>query len=800
MIAILTLALGIGANTTLFSVIDAVLLKPLPFRNPNKIVALWQTEAAPGSYPLTGEDYLDWRSQNSTFEDMSLFSWPRSYNVSGKDGAQEAEVVRAQANFFTLLGVHAEIGRTFAKGEDQNGGSHVALLSHGFWRQHFGGQQDCIGKRVELNGEAYTVIGVMPLWYQVPERADMWVPMDMSADTLGRRGSHKWKAIGRVKESISISSARADLRTIAERLERQFPDTNHQVDAIVTPLKDDLVGDLGRQLWILFGAVVLVLLIACVNVANLLLARATKRRQEIAIRNALGAGRKRLVRQLLTESVLLSLLGGAMGVLTAFGGVSALRAVLPDEIPQPNPINVGLAPLSLALVTCFAVGILFGLAPALHLSKADASKAVNSKGVTIGNTPKLGRWLRNILVAGEIALSLALLIGAGLLLRTFAHLRESNVGVRAVNVLTARVQLPENKYRTFDQRREFFERLLIKLQTSPEVKTAAITTKLPLQGGNNGYINIPGQQQVGEGTGPLVEETSVSRDYFRVLGIPLLEGQEFEKEDYELTAKFLRETLPPRTDEELNGSLKKYVLPAIINRTMARTFWPNQDSVGKVFERFATFQVVGVVGDVKQGRVSSEPMPEAYYPLMWNLDMPIHFIVVSGVGKPEALAGTARRAVQSVDGDLAVMHVRTMSQIIAESMMDTTYEAGLLGGLATLALFLAAAGTYGVMSHVVGERTNEIGIRMALGAERAQIAGMVLKQGVATIGIGILVGLAGAAGGAKLMEGLIVGVETVDAATYVTATGVLAAVAVLACYLPARRAARVDPLVALRYE
>ncbi|OLB19238.1 MAG: hypothetical protein AUI12_11000 [Acidobacteria bacterium 13_2_20CM_2_57_6] len=589
------------------------------------------------------------------------------------------------------------------------------------------------------------------------------------------------------------------MRTIAERLEKQFPDNNRNVDAIVTPMREDLVGDLSSQRWIMFGAVGLVLLIASANVANLLLARATSRRQEMAVRGALGAGRGRLARQLLTESLVLSLVSGAFGVVIAYGGVAALKASLPPSVPQPNPVEVGLVPMTFALATCLAVGVLFGLAPALQSSGVDAGETLKSKGAPGGSTTKRLHWLRSTLVAGEIALSLALLIGAGLLLRTLAHLRATEIGVQPANVLTAEVKLPESKYKTFDQRREFVDQLLQKLRVSPGVKAAAITTKLPLLGGNNGYIHIPGQE-TGSMSGPLVESTSLRGDYFRAMGIPLLAGREFEKNDYELTAKFMREVIPAKTDEETKAVVKKYTLRAVINQTMAQTFWPKQDAVGKIFEHFVRLEVIGVVGDVKQGRVRSKAMPEAYYPLEWDLDMPNLSIVVKGGGAAGALAGTVRSAVQSQDANLALMHVRPMAQIITESMTDTTYETVLLGGMAALALILAAVGIYGVMSYVMARRTNEIGIRMALGAERRQIVGMVLRQGAAIIGIGILAGLAGATVGAKLMEGLLVGVKPIDPATYAGVAGMLATVALLACYLPARRAMRVDPMVALRYE
>jgi putative ABC transport system permease protein len=801
LVAVLTLALGIGANTAIFSVVNAVLLKPLPFRQPEEVVALWQTETAPGSYPLTGEDYTDWRTQNSTFRDMSLFSWPQNYNASGVEGAEGAQVVRTQANFFDLLGVQAQIGRTFARGEDQSGGSHVVVLSDGFWKKRFGGQREAVGKSVELNSEKYDIIGVMPAWYTLPGRADLWIPLDMAKEKIGTRGSHQWRAIGRVKGGVTVAQSLADLNIISGRIEKQFPGSNRNVHAIVTPMREDLVGNFQTQLWILFGSVALVLVIACANVANLLLARATSRRREVAVRSALGAGRGRLVRQLLTESVLLSLMGGALGVAIAYAGVAALRNLLPPTVPQPNPISVSVVPLLFTLGTCFVVGILFGLAPAVEATGVTSAEALKSRGAVSGGAMSGGHWLRDTLVTSEIALSLALLIGAGLLLRTFANLRATDVGVRGENVLTASVRLPQNKYKTFDQGREFYAQLLPRLQSAPGVKAAAIATKLPLLGGTNGYITIPGQQTESM-TGPLVENTSISGDYFDALGIPLIAGREFRPEDSELVAKLLREVLPAKTEAESTAIAKKYVLPTVINQTMAKTFWPKESAVGKVFENFVKFQVVGVVGDVKQQQLRGDAMPEVYYPLDWELSDPNrpYSIVVQSAGIPEGLTNTVRTTVQSLDASLALMGVRSMPQIVAESMTDTKYQALLLGAMAALALLLAAVGTYGVMSYVVGQRTNEIGIRMALGAGRGRILLMVLRQAGTLVGIGIAVGLLGAAGGSRLMKGLLVGVEPVDLSVYGSVAALLAIVALAACYLPVRRAMRVDPMVALRDE
>jgi putative ABC transport system permease protein len=800
-VAVLTLALGIGANTAIFSVVDAVLLKPLPFRQPEKVVSLGMTETAPGIYPLTGEDYLDWKAQNSTFEGMSLYSWTTTYNVGAADGAEGAVVVRTEASFFSLLGVPAQVGRTFAQGEDQNGGSHVVILSNAFWKKHFGGERDALGKSVQLNGEPYTVIGVMPAWYSLPAKSDLWIPLDMTKDKLGTRGSHRWQGIGRVKETATIAQARADLQAIAERIEKQFPDSNRNVDAVVTPLHERIVGNFESQLWIMFGAVALVLLIACANVGNLLLARATGRRREVAVRSALGAGRARLVRQLLTESLLLSLIGGVLGLALAYGGVAVLRDALPTFAPRTNPIEVGMMPLLFTFTTCLVTGVLFGLAPAVQSAGVGATEALRTKGSTSGGSGRRGQLVRDGLVAAEIALSLALLIGAGLLLRTFANLRATDVGVHGEKVLTAAVLLPHNKYNTMDQGRVFFEQLLQQLQNSPGLSAAAITTKLPMRGGNNGYIKIPGQQTEAM-AGPLVESTGIRGDYFRALGIPVFAGREFREEDHEMTAKFMREIAVAKTEQEGGAVLKNYVLPAVINQTMAKTFWTNQEAVGKVFESYAKFQVVGVVGDVKQQELRSAAMPEVYYPLEWEIADPGRpmMIAVRTEGSPEGATATVRSAVQSLDGTLALMHVLTMPEIVSNAMDDTRYETWLLGGAALLALLLAAVGTYGVMSYVVGQRTNEIGIRMALGAGQGQIVAMVLRQAGVLVGAGIMAGLAGAAGGAQLMQGLLVGVKPFDLPTYGSVAALLTLVALVACFVPVRRAMQVDPMVALRDE
>lgn len=801
LIAMVTLALGIGANTAIFSVVHTTLVQPLPYAHPEQLVELRQTESAPGDYPLTGEDYLDWRAQNSTFRDMSLYSWPIAMNASGADAPEAVSVISTQANFFQLLGVFPQIGRTFSTGEDHKGADRIVLLSNAFWKTHFGGRRDALGTTLELNSNPYTIIGVMPAWFRGPGDADLWVPLDMSLETIGRRGSHSWRGIGRIKAGVTLEQARADLRAMAERLEKQFPDSNRNVDAVVIPMREWLVGGFRDQLWIMFGAVGLVLLIACANVANLLLARSTSRRREIGVRIALGAGRGRLLRQLLTESLLLSLLGGLVGIVVAYASVSLLRGVLTDVLPQPNPLRVGLVPLAFTLLVCVAAGVLFGLAPALQSSSVESSEALKSRGSLHSGATRRGNWIRNTLVAGEIALSLALLTSAALLLRTFENLRSTNLGIQPDHVLTAAVKLPAVRYKTLDQSWAFYDQLMDKITASPGVRAAALTSKLPLRGGMNGYITIPGKQTESQ-TGPLVESSYISPGYFCAMGIPLLAGRNFNRADLEDTTKPLREMTPSMSQAEAEAVRKKYVLPSVINETMARTFWPGENVLGKIFEHGYTFRIIGVVGDANQGSPRGIAMPEAYYGLPMLLDTPgwPFNVVVQSSGPPESLVGAVRVAVASLDKSLALFHVRTMPQIIAESVTTTRYETVLLLSMAALAVLLAAVGTYGVMSYVVGQRTNEIGIRMALGAGPVEILAMVLREAFLLVMIGIVVGWGGAAGAAKAIESLLFHVPPFDPITYASVSGMLAVVALGACWIPVCRAMRVDPMVALRDE
>jgi predicted permease len=805
LVAVLTLALGIGANTAIFSVVHAVLLKPLPFPHAEQLVELWETEVAPGNYPLSDQDFLDWKAQNRTFQDMALYGYPMPTNVSGGGAVEQVPVVVTSANFFDVLGVHPVMGRGFAAGEDIQGRNRIALLSWGFWNSHFGGRPAAIGETLQLNGENYSVIGVMPAWFTAPATAAVWTPRDASPDKVRGRSSHYLDAIGRMKEGVSIEQARADLKGIAARSEKEFPKTNKNETAILVPLHTDMVGDSGKALWIAFGAVGLVLLIACANFANLLLARSLGRRREMALRGAIGASRWMLVRQLLTESVLLAVAGGVAGAFLAYGGVELLKSLSGIQVTSANPVGLDWVVLGFCFVVSVAVGVVFGLAPAFQASRVNLIEALKTRTGTSGGAGRA--WMRDALVAAEVGLSLALLVGAGLLLRTFANLRGVDVGVRRDHVLMGMILLPEKNYKTLDQQVAFSRELLEKIKNSPGIQDAAFASVPALFSGSNGYITVDGQPEVVGYSGPLVTENQITPDYFRTMGIPMLEGRELTEEDEQVAAEAQKDLVPYILANDQEGAKKeaaKTVNAAVISKRTAQEFWPGQDALGKIYRSGSQpMRVVGVVADVKNAGLRSVPMCAAYEPLGLSLGFPGgNFLYLSALtaGKPEAAEKEIRAALGSIDGTLALSEVKTMPRLLSDYMADTNDEALLLSVLAGLAVLLAAVGTYGVMSYVVSQRTNEIGIRMALGAQRENVMNMVMGQGGALIGVGVVGGLVLAAVGARLMKDLLFGVASFDVATYGGVAVMLALVGALACAVPAGRAMRVSPMEALREE
>jgi predicted permease len=803
-VAVLTLALGIGANTAIFSVINSVLLRPLPFKEPARVVELLETEEAPGTYPLNGADYLDWQAQNRTFEATSLYSWTASMSASGATEPEPAKVVNTQSNFFGVLGVSPIEGRPFVRGEDAAGKNRVAILSYGFWQRHFGGDRNAIGKTVELNDEAYTVVGIMPGWFNFPEQTDLWTPVDMGSKDITMRGDHNWNAVGRVKTGISITQASQDLLAISKRLEKQYPNLNNKVHAVVTPLKDLLVEDSKEPLLILLGAVALLLLIACANVANLLLARATARQREMALRASLGASRLRLLRQLLTESILLALTGAALGILAARWCVRLMASAKTLPIPRANPVELDGWVLLFTIGVSVLAGVLFGLAPALQISSARnfndelkaASQAVLSPAAT-------RRRMRDVLVIGQIALTLALLVGAGLLLRSFERLRNAGIGVDPHHLVTMGIDLPKTKYPTIAARREFFDQLVERVNQIPGVAAAAVSTQIPPSGGSNGYIEVDGKSDPALAT-QLVWWNTISPDYFRTFGIPLLEGRNLAPEDLNRTAVVTQKLFelftaakdgPPKVPPDLT-------LVAIISQAMARTFWPGQDPVGRSFHWSNTkVTVIGLVGDVKDRGIRDRAMPQAYFGLpLWFAGGGYGQLTVRTHISPKAVLPTIREKVRVLDPGLAVFEARTMDEVIGDHMQDASLQTFLLGSFAILALVLAAVGLYGVTSYLVTQRTREIGIRMAVGAKQSDVLRLILKQGATLSFVGVALGVIAAVGLSRLLSGLLYGVAPTDPITFVSVAALLTLVALAAYCIPARRATKIDPMLALRYE
>ena len=801
LVAVLTLALGIGANTAIFSVINSVLLRPLPFLEPHRLVYLRVTEASPGSYPLTGPDYLDWQSRNHTFEATSLYSWTGTANTSSQGLAASATLVHTQANFFSTLGVQPRIGRSFATGEDIQGRNHVAILSYGFWQRHFGGRA-AVGEAIALDGESYTIVGVMPEFFNFPAATDIWTPLDMTPKALGPRGSHSYRAVARLKPGIGLSQARADLTTICKQLAKQFPDADGDALPVVTPLKEVLTASSQPELLILLGAVALVLIVACANVANLLLARAAERHREMAIRQAMGASRGRLIRQLLTEGLLLSSMGALVGLTGAMWLVGYVRTSDSIPIPRQNPVQLDLTVLLFTVGLTLLVAILFGLAPALQATDTKLNEDLKS-GVAFVVSPSGGRFLRDALVIGEIAISLALLVGAGLLLRSFAGMRNADIGVHTENIMTMGLNLPETKYANLPSRRSFYDELLARVSHVPGVKVAAISTTLPLEGGRNGYVTVPGDTNPAHAS-QLVEWAYISPDYFAVMGIPFLEGRNLNAQDAQHAAQAGAQAFEliqsGKSPDALPAGLG---FPAVINHSMAQTFWPNQDPIGKVFKNFLPMTVIGVVTDVKEWGIREKAIPQAYMPLaaalVWG-GMGTHLVVRTAVDPEETVLAPIRRELGDLDPTLALWRPRTIRQVISDNMQDTNAQTLLLSVFAGLGLLLATVGIYGVMAYLVTQRTQEIGLRMALGAQHGDVLRLVLNHGAKLTISGVALGTAAALGLVQLLRALLFGVGARDPLTFAAVALLLALVALAACYIPARRAAQVDPMVALRYE
>jgi len=801
-IAILTLALGIGANTAIFSIVYAVLLRPLPYEKPGQLVRLYETEAAPGNYPFTGPDFLDWKTQNHSFQDMTLISWTHAMNLSGRGEPDHVLGTPTESNFFSLFGAQPLLGRTWAPGEDEPGHDHVVILGYGLWQSHFGGDPKIVHTNIELNGETYNVIGVMPAGFHFPPDAQLWIPQDMDGKSLGRRGTHQYTAFGRLKPGVSLPQAQSEMSVISSRLEQQYPDSNYKVGASLLELHEDMVGESRKSLLVLLWAVALVLLIACGNIANLLLSRAVARQREMAVRAALGAGRTRLIRQVLTESVLLSAAGALAGLVLAWSGVKVVTSLKHLGLPAANVIEINPAVLGFTSVLALITGLIFGIVPALQISRPDFYEELKGGAGSAVSPNRKRRSISDALVIGEVALSLLLLISAGLLLRDFMRLRNNNIGVRPEGVWTASISLPEAKYKEDQQQFTFAQSLLEKVRAIPGLESAALSDRMPLEGGSNSYINLRGQP-FHPMSGPLVETHSVSPDYFRAMGIPLLQGRTFTPQDANKELEVDQRLSPiyksgGKPAPELTNSI---ALPVVVNEAMVRQFWPDQNPIGQMFAWGSKdgpwHEVIGVTGDVKQWSITHAPVPEAY----GAFSASGYLYVVVRTSKPSMnVTPEVRHALGQIDSSLPLFSVRTMNEVIAQHASGQQFLALLVSLFSVLALLLASVGIYGVLSYLVTQRTREIGIRMSLGASRGNVLALVLRHGMRLAGLGFAAGMIGALVAGRLLSGLLHEIHPSDPVTILLVAFGLALVSLLACYLPARRAAKVDPIVALRYE
>ncbi|HEY9231771.1 MAG TPA: ABC transporter permease, partial [Blastocatellia bacterium] len=781
----------IGANTAIFSLVRAVLLRPLPFADPDRLVMVWEDAAYvgfPKNTPAPG-NFADWRSRNDVFEAMAAFRF-QDFNLTGDGPPDKIYAYAVTADFFPVLGVNPTLGRVFTPEEDRPEAGNVAVISYPLWQSRYGGDAGIVGRDILLNDTKYTVVGVMPRGFQLLDfmglEIRLWVPAKFSQRTLTNRGSHYLQVVARMKPGVTLEQANNNIKTISAQIAHDNPDQAGRLDAFVVSLRDELTGESRRPLIVLLVAVAFVLLIAAANLANLLLSRALGRSKEVAVRTALGASRGRLVRQLLTESVLLSFIGGIAGVGVAFWSFEFLRHLVPPGLALFVDLRIDVLVLVFTLALSVITGMVFGLAPALQSLKVDLNETLKQGGgrtnLSVGH-----RRLQNAMIVGEVALAMVLLVGAGLLIKTFAHLSDQYASLHAESVLAVRTQLPENRYREPARRFAFYQQVLEHVKALPGVVSAAYTTSVPLdwKGGTNG-IAIEGRP-VERGVDYDANDRQISPDYFSTIGIALKRGRPFNDGDHERAAPV-----------------------AIVNETMAREFRPGEEVLGK---RFKTgdpnssdpwITIVGVVADLKQMGAEAPPKPEMYFPYQQQVaDQPWYAprdLVLRTAVAPTGLVPAVTAAIHEVDRDQPVSDVRTMKDVLGQELGQRETGTTLLGVFAALALLLAAIGLYGVLSYFVSQRIPEFGVRLALGAQSRDILWLVVKRGMGLALLGLAIGLAASFALTRLMQSLLFEVSASDPVVFALIALLLAGVAFAACVIPARRAMKIDPMVALRYE
>jgi putative ABC transport system permease protein len=792
-VAVLTLALGIGANTAIFSVVNATLLRPLPYKNPDQIVMVWGTN--PGGFGWRGKSgfsapsFLDYQQQNQVFERMATFNGV-GFTLTGADNPEPIHGGMVTAEFFDVLAVQPILGRTFLPEEAQTGQDHVAVLNYNLWQRRFGSDPNIIGETIRLDATPYTVIGVLPQGFDfsIPdyfESRDLWVPNILPRDN-SERGHKYLSVIARLKPAVMLRRAEQDMSAITERLAREYPSTMTGFGVKLTPLHEQIVGDMRPVLLLLFGAVGFVLLIACANVANLQLARASTRQKEIAIRTALGASRGRLLRQLLTESMLLALIGGALGLGLALWGIRLLTGLGPAGVLPGTVVTVDATVLAYSLVLSLITGILFGLAPASQPTPARLSESLKEGGRNSAASES-GLRLRRLLTVSEVALSMILLIGAGLLIRSFAGLLQVNPGFETKNTLTARFDLPKYSYPEATKQAAFYTQVMERIKALPGVTAAGATDELPpTMGSHTSTFSIEGRAPIDQSDQSLaVQDRLATADYFRAMGIPLSAGRVFSD-----------------TDDASATPV------ALINVTFASRFFPNENPVGQHL-RFRPanpwMTIVGIVGDVRGFGLDKQPNSEIYLPYQQQSFLPYNplphmHLVVRTASDPNGIAAAVLGSVRELDKDLPLPKARTMETVLAASIAERRSNMLLLGVFAVIALILAGVGIYGVISYSVAQRTQEIGIRIALGAQSHDVITLVVRNGMRLVLMGIAIGLAGAFALTRWMASLLFEVSATDPLTFAAIALLLALVALLACWIPAWRATQVDPMVALRHE
>lgn len=796
-VAVLVLALGIGANTAIFSVVNAVLLKPLPFDQPGQLVALYHIPPQalfPGMslFSVSPANFFDWRAEAHSFEGMSAYGFGR-YILTGKGRPEAIRTVGVTHGFFSVLHAQPLLGRVFADGEDQAGRDHEVVLSYDLWRTHFAANPAIVGQNIQLNDAAYTVIGVMPRGFEFPidpsYRPQMWKPQNWTAAERAVRDDHNYDVIARLKPGVTLQQAKAELSTISDRLAQQYPKDDKGWGATAVPLRQDIVGDVRTPLLILLGAVAFVLLIACANVANLVLAKTLSRRKEVAIRSALGASRRRLLQQILSETVLLALAGGALGLVFAYYGTMLIVKFLSQQLPRSNGIGIDGWVLAFTFGISLVTGVAAGLFPALHLTRGDVNDALK-QGLGRSSSDSGSNRTRSALVVAEVALSLMLLIGAGLLIRSLWRLRDVNPGFAPDNVVTMNVSIPSTKFAKPEQEFSFFDTVLRRVRALPGVKSAGVIDALPLSDNSSHMgIQIEGRPVVSMADQPEVDVHIVSPGYISAMHIPLLRGRELD-------------------DSDVVG----YPGAVLISASMAKQFWPNEDPIGRQLTIYFFPEpkrvVVGVVGDVKQDALDqTRSMATLYMPLaqlMPTSQEPWQSfgmnLAVRTETNPLSVVSAISNAVHDVDPEVPLLNIKTMQDTVDDSILQQRFNMLLLASFAGLALLLAAVGIYSVLAYAVRRRVREIGIRMALGAQIGDVLRLVVVEGMKPTLLGIVIGIAGALALGRVLSSVIYGVSARDFTTFSIVAMMMAFVGLVASTLPAYRATRADPMKTLREE